>query len=119
MGSENLTNEQEPNFDLIKYLASIFKSIGLTGFIVVMLTFIFLVFSTAAQKTAFIDTWILLENVGSNPFPSIMIIVSLCVVLLMTTVYCNKMAKVRKEENNRIGREKSELQELLLSRESN
>jgi len=103
----------------IKYLAGIVKEIGLTGFIVVVIVAIFLIWGTADQKREFIDRFILLKHVNQNPFSCVLVVVGLLFLLLIGSIYSSRMFKLRKEENNRIGKEKSELQELLLKKELN
>ena len=103
----------------IKYLAGIVKEIGLTGFIVVVVVAVFLIWGTSDQKREFIDRFILLKHIDQNPFSCVLVVVGLLFLLLFGSIYSSKMSKLRREENNRIGKEKSDLQELLLKKELN
>lgn len=103
----------------IKYLAGIMKEIGLTGFIVVVVVAVFLIWGTSDQKREFIDRFILLKHIDQNPFSCVLVVVGLLFLLLVGSIYSSKMSKLRREENNRIGKEKSDLQELLLKKELN
>lgn len=100
----------------LKYLAGIMKEVGLPGFIVLVCVSIFLLWGTTEQKREFIDIYILQKHLNQNPFPCVIVIISLLLLLVMGSIYSNKILKLRKEENNRIGMEKSELQEFLLSK---
>lgn len=104
-------------YGLIRFLAALMKEVGLPGFIVVMVFFVFLVWGSADQKSVFIDRFVLLKNLDQNPFPCVIIIITLLLIMLVTSIYWAKMLNLRKEENNRIGQEKSALQEKLLKRE--
>lgn len=115
MGNSEEGKNQGKVTDLwLSLLTSLFKELGLPGFITVIVTFVFLFWGSAEQKREFIDTFILLKN--QNPFPCVIIIVSLIAVLLISTFFYRKMLKLRKEENNRIGEEKSKLQSELLNK---
>ena len=101
----------------LKYLAGIMKEVGLVGFIVLVVTFTFLVWGTVEQKREFIDKFILLKNIDENPYPYVIIIIFLLLIIVVGGIYANKLLKARKEENNRIGQEKSRLQEILLKKD--
>ena len=102
--------------DVLKLLATIFKEVGLVGFMFVVTTSIFVIWGTREQKQEFIDTFVLLKNSADNPVPSVFIVVLLLLILVLSTVYNQKMLRYRKEEIKRLGEEKSRLQEILLQR---
>ncbi len=104
---------------MIKYLAGIMKEVGLVGFVVLVIASVFLIWGTAVQKREFIDTYILLKNSNQNQFPCVIIILTLFLLLVIGSIYSNKMLKLRRQENNRIGKEKSDLQEKLLGKSLN
>ena len=103
----------------IKHMAGIVKEVGLLGFITLFVAFIFLFFSTLEQKQEFVDRFILLKDGDKNPFPCAMIVLCLFVIILIGGMYNSRMLKLRKEENNRIGKEKSDLQKRLLEKDLN
>lgn len=104
---------------MIKHLAGIMKEVGLIGFIVLVIASVFLIWGTVDQKREFIDTFILLKNSNQNSFPCVIVILTLFLLLVIGSIYSNKMLKLRREENNRIGKEKSDLQENLLDKNLN
>jgi len=100
----------------LKLLTSVFKEVGLVGFIFVTVTTIFLIWGTNKQKEEFIDRFVLLKHTGDDPIPCVMVVAFLLMILVLATIYYNKMLGLRKEENNRLGKEKSRLQEILLEK---
>ncbi|MEM9679473.1 MAG: hypothetical protein AAF901_04045 [Bacteroidota bacterium] len=105
-----------PDGGFIMYLSGILKEVGTPGFITIVLTSVFLIWGTLVQKREFIDRFILLKNTNQNPYPCVIVVVGLLALLLLSSIYSAKMLKLRKEENNRIGKEKSELQQILLEK---
>jgi len=100
-------------------LTTVFKEVGLVGFIFVVCTTIFFLWGTKGQKEEFVDRFILLKNPNDDPFPCIIVVVFLLLILVLITIYNRKMLQLRKDENNRLGEEKSRLQEMLLKRNLN
>lgn len=98
----------------IKLLTTIVKEIGLTGLLVVTVIAIFLFYGTEKQKQLFIDKFILLKGDVSY---CVIVILFLMAIIILGGTYQTKNLKARKAENNRIGREKSELQEQFLNKE--
>ena len=82
----------------------------------VIVTAIFLIWGTIDQKREFIDLYILQKHAFQNRVSCIIVISGLVAVILFGGYYCRLGLKMRKEENNRIGREKSELQALLIGK---
>ncbi len=80
---------------VIKYLAGIMKEVGLIGFIVLVIASVFLIWGTTVQKREFIDTFILLKNTNQNQFPCV--ILTLLLLLVIGSIYSNKMLKLRRE----------------------
>ncbi len=103
------------NKDWLKYLSGIVKEIGIIGFIVVIIVAIFLIWATPDQKREFIDSYILLKN--NNPYHCVIIVVFLASLMIIGTIYYQKMLNLRKKENNRIGQKKSEWQEKALEKQ--
>lgn len=111
-----MTQENQDR-SLLKYFTGIVKEIGLTGFIIVVVVFVFLIYGTAEQKREFIDRFILLKHVSSsNPFNCIIVVLFLVAIITIGGIYYNLIFNLRKKENNRIGKEKSKLQEQLTGR---
>ena len=99
---------------LVKFLAGIMKEVGLPGFIILVLTSCLILWSTPDQQEEFVDSWILLKSTQENPRPCVIWCVGLVAIIVIGKIYYSKMVKIQKEENNRIGREKSELHEKML-----
>ena len=114
MEEDKKSTNSENGWNPIKPLAILFKEVGLPGFLVIILTSIFWLYSSKEQKERFIDRFILLERSNTVIEPCVIVIVTLVALLIISSVYSKKMLGLRKAENNRIGKEKSELQALLL-----
>ncbi len=97
-----------------KVFSSIIKEIGITGFVIVVVAITFLVWGTPSQKREFIDCYILFKC--QNPFYCAIIVACLVLLMIIGTIYYQKMLGIRKEENNRIGKEKSKWQALVLDK---
>lgn len=108
-----------PNWTIssMKAFAGIIKEIGLPGFIVLILVFIFMVWGTSEQKVEFIDRYILLKNIDEEPWPATLAIAFMALLVIIGWVYYDMRLRSAKEENKRIAREKSELQKLLIGKE--
>ena len=100
------------NQPFLKFLTTLFKEVGLLGFVVIFLTFLFLVWGTSEQKRLFIDSYILLRS--EEITHCVVVTLTLLAILVISSIYNYKIGKLRKEENNRIGQEKSALQKALL-----
>ncbi len=111
-GKSTGTNE----FSLIKFFSGIIKEIGIPGFLVTIVVFIFLTYSSADQKREFIDRFILLKSNGEEFKPCIIIVVILLLIIVTGSIYFRKTIQLMKKENNRIGKEKSELQSALINK---
>ncbi len=105
-------NTPKINQSFLKFLTTLFKEVGLLGFVIIFLTFLFLVWGTAEQKRLFIDSYILLRS--EEITHCLVVILTLLAILVISSVYNYKIGKLRKEENNRISQEKSTLQKNLL-----
>ncbi len=117
--SDDEKEEGKGKYNLLKYLAGLFKEIGLPGFIVVIITFIFLTFSSGTQKEEFIDKWILMKKVEETPFPFIFVVLILLFLIVFSWISCRRVHKLDKGEIKRLGEEKSRLQEDLLDKKLN
>jgi fucose permease len=109
--------EPKDEFGLLKILAGIFKELGLPGFVIVIVVFIFFVWGTSEQKMEFIDRFILMKKAESDPFPFCLIILVLILIMIIGHVYFKKMLQIAEDENKRISEEKSRLQEQLTKKE--
>lgn len=98
----------------VKLLTTVVKEIGLTGLLVVTVIAIFLFYGTEKQKQLFIDKFILLKGDVSY---CVVVILFLMATIVLGGTYQFKSLKAREAENNRIGREKSKLQEQFLDKE--
>lgn len=104
---------------MIRSFATIVKEVGIPGFMVVFVASIFVLFASGEQKREFIDSYILIKNVSQNPFPCILVVLFLLVMLVLQNIYFTQTLKAKKEELLRCGKEKSELQQLLIKKRLN
>jgi hypothetical protein len=114
---KSLTNPNN-NYGInsISFWASLIKELGIPAFGVLFFVICFLWFATEKQKQEFIDKFFLLKDVQNNPFPFSVIVLVLLIVILLQYIYYNKILKLNKEENLRLGEEKTDLQEKLLEK---
>lgn len=105
------------NLNIAKILAGILKELGLPSFMFFCTLLVFLFYGTSEQKTEFIDSFVLLKTVPSNPFPFVLVVVFLLFVLFITIVQFNVRIQILKDENSRIGDEKTLLQNQLIKKE--
>ena len=120
MGKKKDKTKRKHIIELNLYdLSSLMKEVGLPGFIVVMVTFVFLIFGTHNQKIEFIDRFILLKDMGQNPFPYVFIIIIQGIIIISISIYFAKMQKMQNQEISRIAKEKSECQEKYLNKKLN
>ena len=111
-------NQQESTESfLLKSLAGVLKEVGIAGFIVLFSIVIFICYATGEQKRQFIDQYFLLKGIGENPYPFFLLVVILFAVVVVQNVYYRKRLELAERENERIGKEKSELQTLLLDKQ--
>lgn len=106
-------------YKLLKYLSGLFKEVGLPGFIVIIITFIFFTFSSSSQKEEFIDKWILMKKVEEAPLPFVFVVLIFLFLIVFIWITCRRIHKLDKDEIERLGREKSSLQQKLLDKELN
>ncbi len=106
--------EKETVEKWIDFFTILIKKVGFSGFIVITFLGIFLFIFSNKQQERFIDTYILFRNTGNNPLYCSLFILFLIVIIVILAVFYNKDMKLKKEENNRIGKEKSELMEICL-----
>lgn len=103
----------------VNALSTLFKELGAPGFIMVLGAFTFITWGTVDQKREFIDSYILLKGVDGNPLPFTALVFFLVLLLSLQSIYCLRMQRIRKDENNRLGQEKRKLQEMLLNQSLN
>lgn len=99
-------------------IASLIKTFGLPTTIFIVLVAFILGFASIEQKQAIIDRYILFrfpEGLVSAAFTCFLLLGS----LILTIIYCRLNAKKLKQENNRIGYEKTRLQQKLIDAELN
>lgn len=97
----------------IRFLSALMKEIGIINFIVLFVVIFLLWYGTPAQKEEFIDTWILLKRQDSHA-TCIIVVVCLIILSIIGTIFYIGSMKLLRKENERIGLEKSMLQEKLL-----
>ena len=114
-----MANNQQDSTEslLLKSLAGLLKEVGIPGFVVLSLVLIFIRYATEEQKRQFIDQYFLLKNIGDNPYPFFLLVIILFVVAVGQNIYYRKRLDLAERENERIGKEKSELQTILLDRQ--
>lgn len=103
----------------LKYLASLLKELGLAGFIVLVITFTFLVFATVDQKREFIDRFILLKDFDNNKVPFFVIVIVLLSIVIIQNILFRARIRILNADNTRIGLQKSELERLLTEKQLN
>jgi hypothetical protein len=110
--------KENPNEDssYLKIFTAVVKEVGIPGFIVVFLAFIFVIYGTKTQKEEFIDKFLLLKNAGNESTPAAFIITFLVFILILGAIYHVKALALEREEIRRIGEEKSMLQEQLIQK---
>ncbi len=110
--TQKAENDNTPSFDLIKALTWVIKTIGILCFIVLCLVLFFVWYSDDAQKKEFIDNWFLLKS--ERHVYCYFIIIGTVAMFVIQNFHFRRLLKMRKDENNRIGQEKSDLQQMLL-----
>lgn len=93
-----------------KALATIFKEVGMAGFIVITLVVMFFVAATPAQKEKFIDRFILFEPDQTNSFSISYVIIVLITFIIIQSYFHRKENKKLKEEIERLSEFKSTTQ---------
>ncbi len=106
----------EQGINSIGFWAALIKELGIPAFCVLFFVVCFLWFATEKQKQEFIDKFFLLKDVQNNPYPFSIIVLVLLIVILLQYIFYNKIIKFNKEENRRLGEEKTLLQEKLLDK---
>lgn len=89
------------------------------GFIVLFVCSVFIIWASKEQKQYFIDEFVLLKNVPSNPAPFAIIVLILVAIIIVGGVYFRMILKVRKGEIKRISAERNKLQKILTGRRLN
>jgi len=103
----------------ISFWAALIKELGIPAFVVLFFVICFIWFATVEQKREFIDKYFLLKDVQNNPFPFTLIIVVLLLIIILQHIFYNKILKIHRDENDKLGIEKSDLQEKLLNKKLN
>tara|TARA_R110002096_G_scaffold417113_1_gene620630 strand:+ start:3932 stop:4297 length:366 start_codon:yes stop_codon:yes gene_type:complete len=88
---------------VITALATIWKEVGMIGFVLIIMTFIFLFWGSGDQKREFIDIYILQKHNYHNIFPCTVVILFLFVSLILVVSFYSRMARTGKQERNRLG----------------
>lgn len=97
----------------LKVLATILKEVGLFGFVLVFFAAFFQLNGTPEQKQEFIDKFFLLKDIEKNPYPVTLLAVFVAVGIVIMVWYFRFRIRLLREENQRIGAQKSELQSTL------
>src|SRR5213595_3930557 len=100
----------------IKFWASLIKELGIPAFVVLFFVLIFLWFASPSQKGEFIDKFFLLKDIKNNPFPFSLVVLALLLIIILQWIFYNKIIKMHKKENEKLGEEKTNLQERLLNK---
>lgn len=103
----------------LKSIATIIKEVGTFGFILAFSALVWIVYFDKGQRDYFIDHFLLLKPLNGSYLPCIFVVLILTIALLAVLIVGTKMLSLQKKENNRLGEEKSRLQEKLLDRELN
>jgi hypothetical protein len=103
------------NSSLKKY-AAVVKELGWQATLISIIALMFHFYSTPEQKQLLIDNYFLFRNFGSTSTPVYMTVSFLTIMLMTSVISCYVHRQRSKAENNRIGKEKSHLQEELLKK---
>jgi len=110
MSDDSKNKSDDPQLPwLIRGLVFIVKNVGLPATVSIVVIYTFMLKASDEQISEFIDYWILLKSPNHNY--CIMIIIILLLTLGYQNYYFRKLLEVRKQENNRIGRIKTELEQ--------
>jgi predicted membrane protein len=105
------------NVSSLKFWVTSIKELGIPSFIVLFFVIIFVTFASKDQKSQFIDEFFLFKDVSKNPFPVAFVVLILIAAIILQYVYYNKIINQKSKENERLGAEKSKLQEVLLNKQ--
>ncbi len=97
----------------LRGLAGILKEVGILNFLFLVLIIFFLKYSTDKQKEEFIDKWFLFKS--DRYVFSIIVIVCILLLWLISTAYLTMMLQISRKENERVGKQKTELQQRLIT----
>ena len=101
---------------VLKAMAGILKELGLPSFVFFISFLTFLYYGTNEQKQEFIDRFVLFKGANEDLFPFCIVLAVVLILFAGTTYYQRMRIKILKEENERIGKEKSKLQEAILEK---
>lgn len=113
---ELITKDDLESFrNWVNRISGFFKRWGAFKLILVFFIILILFFGTDEQKQAIIDRYVLFQDWGTfgGATSYTYVIILLTVSNIATIIYFRITSKMRIEENNRLGKEKSFLQELL------
>jgi hypothetical protein len=99
---------------LIRFLSEVMNRVGVVGFVVLVLTYFVFKVASPTQQQELVDKWLLLKD-QEGPYAAIIVGV---LILLLLVQQWDRIRVVRRmqAELDRIGDEKSRLQETLLER---
>ncbi|HMJ67566.1 MAG TPA: hypothetical protein VK508_01660 [Cyclobacteriaceae bacterium] len=118
MSNENPQPPGNPGTDaFLKLLATILKEIGIMNFLVLFGAIFLWAFASDIQKERFIDTWFLLDS--DKHTYCVIIIAGILGLSFIGWIYFKTMLKLSRTENERVGKEKSQLQAKMLNKELN
>jgi hypothetical protein len=118
--SNSSANNQGGDFSgFFKMGTAAIKEIGIPGFVVTFLCFVFWQYADIAQKKDFIDIFFLFKNIESNKFPYGLVVVVLIATMIFQHVFYKKDLKLTNKELERVSEEKKQLQEILNKKQLN
>lgn len=95
---------------IIRLCTTVIKEVGFLGFILIFAVLLVIIWATENQKQAIIDKYILIKDVEKNPFPFILIVLALIVIIILQGIYYRAIIKREKREIIRLSGEKKRLQ---------
>lgn len=97
-------------------LGSLFKELGIPMIVVLFVMWFFVNKGKPEQHEEFCDRFILLKGIDTNPFPFFAVVILLVLVVFFQHYFFRLRLELLREENKRLGKEKSEWQERCLQK---
>lgn len=111
-----IQEKTQQDFSILKLTTTIFKEVGIAGFICIVLTFIFIYYSSIEQKTEFIDKFFLFKNSELTSPNVIFVIGILIITIIISNAYLLKENKRISKELDRVSALRTDLQEKLINK---
>jgi hypothetical protein len=112
MGKERQDSQNKLR-GFVLFSITIIESIGLPGFVILLLLGILITYGSPDQKSQFIDTFILGKGISQNIQSVIIGIWSIIIIIMQQTFWKKRYAKV-KEECDRLAEWKSGYQQKVI-----